>query len=195
MQPGDWIGIYGAAIATAVAAVQIFSYFGSKRPCVSLKARLFFFIEKDQTYRSDLLTRPVAELPGVVWLMKVWFVNIGTQRLMLTYLHFTTEWEDGTHEWNVSPEVRFPRWMDPGEQVSIAIQNEDVPTLHFGRQVTLVAGTSSGTTFKCSMGGDKTDNIQLVVDPDEYERGRKLLNESFPIHTLHLDIGDDPATS
>ncbi|PYC66587.1 hypothetical protein C7C45_24110 [Micromonospora arborensis] len=148
MKLADWVAIYGALVATAVAAWQGITYWQDRRPKLLVRIRTTLDLTEDGRY--DLFMEAIesasAALFARVIRLELTIVNVGRGKV---HLYDMTLYQTSPHlAFELNASASFPRWIEPGEAIVIVPLPEDMAGVDLTADAIVRVTTSTGQEFR-----------------------------------------------
>lgn len=163
MRAGDWIAVYGAVVATVVAAWQAITYWQERRPKVRVSSFLMTLVPE---LKPPPDTDTKAWLRTLPWRLQIEVLNLGRSDVTIGRIDVRTKrTESGYTSWS-SRDWDLPWVLAPGEERGIALTDEEGGDLDDGQELLVEVQTTSGRGFTDTLvvGGK---GMHLVTTPLE----------------------------
>lgn len=197
----DGAAIYGAVVASAVAAWQLITYWQSHRPKLLIRTGLYVYLKGEK--EAEVFDRALegegdsAEGPPFKIVLRV--VNSGRVRVHLSSLALVQVRDRQSRQWNVGPWINLPLWLEPGEAVPVTLTESELPDFSFTLPIETTAHTSTGRCFRHRLpviGTSKDDDIKVVLGSALYHE--MIQRDPFPhklryMHSVRREDGEKPA--
>jgi hypothetical protein len=161
METGDWIAIYGAVVATCVAAWQAATYWAETRPKIRVGTFLMtLMIEAKPPADAD----PKAWIRTLPWRLQIEVLNLGRSSATIGSIEVRTKQsESGSTSWS-SLDWDLPWTLAPGEERMIELTDLEAGLLEDGQELLVEVRTTTGRSFTdtVTVGGE---GLHLVVTP------------------------------
>lgn len=154
MAAADWIAVYGAFVATAVAVWQAVTYRRDRRPRVMMRAEHQFIFRGIVVPAGENIAQ-LFEVTGI----RLEVINMGRVKTQLSTLRLSQASPEGFRVREASSEAGFPRWLEPGEAISLDLRRPEGDIFDFELPVDFALTTSTGLHVLLTLGG-LNDEIQ-----------------------------------
>ncbi|MER7589349.1 hypothetical protein ABTW72_17620 [Micromonospora sp. NPDC127501] len=193
MKFADWVAVYGALVATAVAVWQGVTYWQDRRPKLLLTSKTIFdlmgegrsdkYVEALETASPELF----AEIMGFEFTI----VNVGRVKVHLRDL--ALDQSAPPRSFSLKPSAAFPRWIEPGEAIVIVPTAEDMAGVDLTADVRVRLTTSTGQELYENIRGFDAASARALSA--QVLDGTYLDNLQASITAMRLHLREDPSPS
>jgi hypothetical protein len=160
----DWIALYAAIVATAAFGWQAVTYVMGRRAKLRVDLVLLHFLETEEQQR-EAASRPTTI--STPWRLQIEVHNFGRSPVRVRELQIETNRGSSGYEVWLSSDWALPWVLEPGEDRTVFLTDDDVGVLTQGQELHAEAHTPKKTFSSPTLRiGERGPVHELVVVPE-----------------------------